>query len=86
MLPAYHVIRESRQHAHQERIGFLPSSTPWGRRGHVDIAILDSAVGHALAELVVIDPTHRDLVECVSRHDLVGATDAERRKETHYLS
>ena len=29
-------------------------------------------------------PTRRDLVECAARQDLVAATDAEQRKETHY--
>ena len=32
----------------------------------------------------VTDPTRRDLVERDARHDLVAATDAKRRKETHY--
>ena len=33
---------------------------------------------------MVADPTRRDLVERAARQDLVAATDAERRKETHY--
>ena len=37
-----------------------------------------------LFDIVVADPTRRDLVECAARHDLVGAIDAERRKESHY--
>ena len=38
-----------------------------------------------MVDIVVADPTRRDLVERAARHDLVAATDAERRKETHYL-
>ena len=49
----YHIIRESRQHAHWERTGFLPSSAP-GRRGErVDIVISDAVVGHTLVDIVV---------------------------------
>ena len=80
----YHIIRESRQHAHRERIGFLPSSAPEGRGGRVDIVTSDAAVGHTLVDIVVADPKRRDLVERAARYDLVAATDAERRKETHY--
>ena len=80
----YHIIRESRQHAQRERTGFLPSSAPGGRGGRVDIVISDAAVGHTLVDIVVADPTRQDLVERAARHDLVAATDAERRKETHY--
>ena len=80
----YHIIRELRQHAHRERIDFLPSSAPGGRRGRVDIVVSDAAVGHTLVDIIVAIPTRRDLVERVARHDLVAATDAERRKETHY--
>ena len=78
----YHIIRESRQHAHRERTGFLPSSAPGGREGWVDIVISDAAVGHTLVDIVVADPTRRDLVEHAARQDLVAATNAERRKET----
>ena len=46
--------------------------------------ISDAAVGHTLVDIVVADPTRRDLVERAARHDLVAATDAERRKENHY--
>ena len=46
--------------------------------------ISDAAVGHTLVDIVVADPTRRDLVERAARHDLVAATDAERRKEAHY--
>ena len=46
--------------------------------------ISDAALGHTLVDIVVADPTHRDLVELAARQDLVAATDAERRKETHY--
>ena len=35
-------------------------------------------------DIVVADPTRSDLVERAARHDLVAATNAERRKETHY--
>ena len=34
--------------------------------------------------IVVADPTRRDLVERAARQNLVAATDAERRKEAHY--
>ena len=34
--------------------------------------------------IVVADPIRRDLVERAAKHDLVAATDAERRKETHH--
>ena len=37
-----------------------------------------------MVDIVVADPTRRDLVERAARRDLVAATDAERRKETHY--
>ena len=46
--------------------------------------ISDAAVGHSLVDIVVADPTRRDLLERAARHDLVAATDAKRRKETHY--
>ena len=80
----YHIIRESHQHAHRERTGFLPSSAPGGRGGRVNIVISDAAGGHTLVDIVVADPTRRDLVERAARQDLVAATDAERRKESHY--
>ena len=79
-----HIIRESRQHAHRERTGFLPSSAPGGRGGRVDIVISDAAVGRTLVDIVVADPTRRDLVERAARHDLVAPINAKRRKETHY--
>ena len=50
----------------------------------MDIVISDAAVGHTLVDIVVADPTRRDLVERAAGQDLVTATDAERRKETHY--
>ena len=46
--------------------------------------ISDAAVGHTLDDIVVADPTRRDLVERASRQDLVAAIYAERRKGTHY--
>ena len=58
-----HIIRESRQHAHRERTGFLPSSAPGGRGGRVDIVVSDAAAGHTLVDIIVADPTLRDLVE-----------------------
>ena len=79
----YHIIRESRQHAQRERTGFLPSSAPGGRGGRVDIVISDAAVGHPLVDIVVADPTRRDLVERAARQNLDAATDEKRRKETH---
>ena len=45
--------------------------------------ISDAAVGHTLVDIVVADPTRRDLVERAARQDLVAATN-DRRKETHY--
>ena len=80
----FNIIRESRQHAHRERTGFLPSSAPGGRGGRVDIVISDAAVGHTLVDFVNADPSHRDLVERAAGQDLVAPTDAERRKETYY--
>ena len=56
-------LRELRHHAHRERTGFLPSSALEGRGGRVDIVISDVAVGHTLVDIVVADPTRRDLVE-----------------------
>ena len=56
----YHIIRESLQHTYRERSGFLPSSTLGGR---VDVVISDGAMGHTLVDIVVADPTRRDLVE-----------------------
>ena len=47
----YHIIRESHQHAHRERTGFLPSSASGGRGGRVDIVISDAAVGHTLVDI-----------------------------------
>ena len=44
--------------------------------------ISDAAAGHTLVDIIVAEPTRRDLVERAARHDLVAATDAERRKET----
>ena len=42
----------------------------WGDRGErVGILILDFTVGHTLVEIVVADPTRRDLVERAARHD-----------------
>ena len=55
-----------------------------GRGGRVDTVISDAAVGHTLVDIVVINPTRRDFVERAAKQDLVAATDAERRKETHY--
>ena len=73
----YHIIRESRQHA-------LPSSAHGGRGGRVDTVISDAAMGHTSVDIVVADPTRRDLVERAARHDLVATTDGERWKVTHY--
>ena len=50
----------------------------------MDVVISDAAVGHTLVDIIVADPTRRDLVERAVRHDLVATTHAERRKETHY--
>ena len=46
--------------------------------------ISDAAVGHTLVDIVVVDPTRRDLVERAARQDLVAAIDAQERKGTHY--
>ena len=37
-----------------------------------------------MVDIVVADPTRRHSVERAGRQDLVAATDAEQRKETHY--
>ena len=37
-----------------------------------------------MVDIVIADPTRRDLVERAARHDLVAATDAEPKKGTHY--
>ena len=63
----YHIVRESRQHAHRERAGFLPSSAPGGRGGRLNIEISDAAAGHTWVDIVVADPTCRDLVERAAR-------------------
>ena len=63
----YHIIRDSRQRAHQERIVFLSSSARRGRGGRVDIVISDLVVGHTLVDIVPADPTRRDLVERACR-------------------
>ena len=55
-----------------------------GRGGRVDIVVSDVTLGHTLVDIVVAYPTRRNLVERAARHDLVAATDAERRKVTHY--
>ena len=41
-------------------------------------------MGHTLVDIVVADPTRRDLVERAAIHDLVAATDVERKEEAHY--
>ena len=41
-------------------------------------------MGHTFVDIVVADPTRRDLVEPTATEDLVAAIDVERRKETHY--
>ena len=69
---------------HGVHTSFLPSLALGGRGGRVDIVISDATVGRTLVDIVVADPTLRDLVERPARHDLAAATDAERRKETHY--
>ena len=50
----------------------------------MDIVISDAVLGHTLVDIVFADPTRRDLVERAARQDLVAATHAQRRKETHY--
>ena len=43
--------------------------------------ISDAVVEHTLVDIVVLDPTRRDLVERAARHDLVAATmQSEGRK------
>ena len=79
----YHIIRESHQHAHREHTDFLPSLPLGWRTGRVVIVISEAAVGHILVDIVVLNPIRRALVERATRQDLVSATDAERRKETH---
>ena len=53
------------------------SSAPGGRGGRVKIVISDAAMGHTSVDIVVADPTRRDLVERAARDDLVAATHAE---------
>ena len=79
-----HIIRESRQHAHRERTGFLPLAAPRGRGGRVYIVISDVAASQTLVGIVFADPTCRDFLERTARKDLVTTMDAERWKETQY--
>ena len=46
--------------------------------------ISDVAVGHTLVDIVVANPIRCDLAKRTVMEDLVAATNAERRKETHY--
>ena len=78
----YHIIRESREHAHLGCTGSLPSSALGGRGGRVAIVISDATVGNILVDFFVADPMRRDLVERVAREDLVGTTSTKRGKET----
>ena len=48
-----------------------------GRGGRVDIVTSNAAVGHTLVDIIVAEPTRRDLVERAARQDLVAATHAE---------
>ena len=50
----------------------------------MDIVISDLVEGHILVDVVIADPTRRDLVDRAACRGLVAAEDAERRKETHY--
>ena len=62
-----------------------PYSSAHGTRGgRVDIVIANATAWHALVDIVVADPTRRDLVERVAELDVNAATNAERMKETHY--
>lgn len=74
---------ESRQHAQQERSDFLHSFAPRGRGGRVNIMISDVAAIDTLINIVVANPTCRDLVERASRIDLVVATNAEGTEIAH---
>ena len=65
-------MRDYARQAFSEHSGSYPST------------ISDASVGHTLVDVVVADPTRCDLVERAAIHDLVAATDAMRRKETHY--
>ena len=51
----YRIIRESRQHAHRARTGFLPSLASWGRGGRVDGVILDVTAAYSLVEIFVAE-------------------------------
>ena len=71
----YHILRESGQHVQRERTGFLPSSAPGGRGGRVDIVISDLVEGHILVDVVIADPTRRDLVgNCMPAAKLISVT------------
>ena len=50
----------------------------------MNTVISDATLRHTLVDIVVAELTRRDLVERAARHDLVAATNVERRKETHY--
>ena len=50
----------------------------------MDIVISNATAGHTLVDIVVADPTRRDLVERAGGQELVATRDAGRRKETHY--
>ena len=80
----YHIIRESRQHAHREGTSFYHSSAPWGRGGRVYFVISDAPVEHTLVDIIVADPARRDLVERAARQYLGAALDVERRRASHY--
>ena len=55
---------------------------PAGSLG-IYIVISDVGAGHTLVDIVVADPTRRDLVERAARHDLVAAMiRSEGRKPT----
>ena len=47
--------------------------------------ISDVAASNNVIDMWHGDPSCRDLVERAIRHDLVAATNAERRNEEHYL-
>ena len=54
---------------------------PGGGVGHIDIVKSDATAGHTLIDIMVLDPTRRNLVERTACIDLVAATNAERHNE-----
>lgn len=50
----------------------------------VDIVISDAATGHTLIDIMLVNPTRRDLVERAAHKDMVAPRNAQQRQEAHY--